>query len=225
MATATLGLDTWRTPGGVLVQLAHRPQTSDWNTLSAILTHDEYGMPKGKTGVFLDVGAHIGGWAVGVALDNPAATVIAIEALPENASLIVHNVKRAGVEERVTVYQRAAGREGAAVEIGYGDMSTEFGRQHEFIGNAGATSNRTVSVPVITLEGVLKEAHADSIALMKIDCEGCEYPFLASPAIGQVEEIVGEVHAGWDRLVALLDATHIVTGEGKDFGSFRAVRR
>lgn len=220
MTTDMLAVDTWRTPGRAVVQLAHRPETSDWNTLSSILTHDEYGIPKGQTGVFLDVGAHIGGWAIGVALDNPQATVIAVEALPENVSLLRHNAKRAEVE--ITVYDRAA-NDGSDALMGYGDTSTDFGRQHEFIGGMDRNGVRTTEVRGISL-ALIVAVHGP-IRLMKIDCEGCEYPFLASPAIGQVQEIVGEVHAGWDRLVAILAATHDVTGDGKDFGAFRAVRR
>jgi hypothetical protein len=62
-------------------------------------------------------------------------------------------------------------------------------------------------------------------AWTKIDCEGCEYPFLASPFIDHLEFITGECHLGWQRLVDLLKDTHDVTGPGTDFGPFTAVLR
>ncbi|MFN8520718.1 MAG: hypothetical protein U0667_15285 [Chloroflexota bacterium] len=68
------------------------------------------------------------------------------------------------------------------------------------------------------------EAHG--FAWMKVDCEGCEYPFLSSPATIDVAVIVGEHHRGIDGIRELLDShdVELVTGT-EGFGTFRAVRR
>jgi hypothetical protein len=86
-------------------------------------------------------------------------------------------------------------------------------------------------VPGVMLADVLTITSAvgvDRIALAKIDCEGCEYPFLSSPAIGQVDRIVGEVHFGSQQLRAILEATHEVLfpelASNPDFGPFEARR-
>ncbi len=231
MTTDTLGVDTWRTPHGVSVQLAHRTLTSDWNTLSAILTHDEYGLPHGQTGVLVDIGAHIGGWAIGAKLDNPAATVIAVEALPENVSLIRHNAERAGVDIEVIHGGASCGTE--PVTIAYGSTESDFAKAHEFIGGGiwhdEASDRRTIVLDPVTLYSIVYR-HGP-IRLLKIDCEGCEWSFLDDPAIESVQEIVGEYHPrqgfGPARLRELLDPTHIIdfVDEREPFGNFRAVRR
>lgn len=222
MPFGTLQADTFRTPAGHPVTLEHRFGTSDWNTLSACLDHDEYGLPSGQSGVFVDVGAHIGGWAVGAAIDNPDATVVAIEALPENVEVLRRNTANLA---NVTVLERAAG-DGSELAIGYGPTDTDFGRHTQYIGSAergGDTSVRQAIVEGISLAEIV--AIFGPIRMLKIDCEGCEYPLFLSRSLPSVDEISGEVHFGWQRLVDLLDATHEVTGEGKDFGAFRAVRR
>lgn len=228
--TDVLGVDTWRSPRGVPVQLAYRPETSDWNTLSAILTHDEYDLPHGQSGVFLDVGAHIGGWSIGAALDNPDATVVAIEALPENVTLIRHNAKRAGVDVVVIHGGASCGTE--PVTVAYGSTETDFARAHEFIGGGiwhdDASDRRTIDLDPVSLSSIVAE-HGP-VRLMKIDCEGCEWSFLDDPAIADVQEITGEYHPrqglGPLRLREMLEPTHVVTlDDAEPFGPFRAVRR
>ena len=61
--------------------------------------------------------------------------------------------------------------------------------------------------------------------MLKIDCEGCEWAFLADPAIGKVEIIVGEIHPPGTQLqlVKLLTKTHYVEFIGEH--GFRAVLR
>lgn len=217
---------TWLTPHGRQFSAAVRPNTSDWNTINACNgDNDEYRIPAGLSGWALDVGAHIGAATLPLLLDNPDLRVVAIEALPENVEVLRGNLWRAGVAERANVIHAAAGKEGTGpVRIGYGEL-LDTSRVHEFIGNAAAPDgSREVLLPVITLSGVFGLIEAATIAWAKIDCEGCEYPFLTDPAIGRVERIVGEVHLGAERLRAILEPTHVVTVD-KDFGPFEAVLR
>ena len=187
-------------------------------------------MPRKQRGTFLDVGSHIGGWAIGAALDNPAATVVAIEALPENVHLIRHNAKRAEVD--VTVIHGGASCGTEPVTIAYGSTESDFAKAHEFIGggiwHTDASDRRTIDLDPVSLASIVAE-HGP-VRLMKIDCEGCEWSFLDDPSISEVHEIVGEYHPrqgfGPARLRELLDATHEVTfvDEAEPFGNFRAVR-
>lgn len=229
MTTQTLGLDTWRTPAGNRITMAYRPGTSDWNTVQACsAVGDEYHLPTGLTGWALDVGAHIGACTVPLLVDNPDLRCIAIEALPENVELLRANLERNGVASRCIVIEGAAG-DGSSQRIGYGEV-TDRTLIHEYIGNANAPEgSRDVTAEGVSLSDVLVITRAggatEPIVWAKLDCEGCEYPFLDTELVGTIAHIEGEVHFGWDRLVDILSPTHVVSGAGEDFGPFTAVRR
>lgn len=216
----------FRTPHGNWITMLVRDDTSDWNTVNACTeVGDEYQIPEGLTGWALDVGAHIGAFTVALLVDNPDASCVAIEALPENVELLKANLARNKVLDRALVINAAASDTAAPVVVRY---STD--PHHEFIGSGGG-AGRTVELAGVTLEDVMAIVNAtgaDTIALAKIDCEGCEYPFLSSPAIGRVERIVGEVHFGSQQLRGILDATHEVLfpelDSNPDFGPFEARR-
>jgi FkbM family methyltransferase len=233
MVTDTTQLAEFRTPHGNRVRFAVRPETSDWNTCNAITAvGDEYHMPSGLSGWALDVGAHIGACTVTLLVDNPDLRVVAIEALPENVALIRENLELNGVADRCIVIEGAAG-DGSDTRIGYGADGT-----HDYIGNASAPKgNREVVAKGVTLSDALwakiTDPNVDPLKFVwaKLDCEGCEGPFLDSLFLGYIDHIEGEVHpeCGGDRLKGILDRAFDVTFPGwdanPDFGPFTAVRR
>lgn len=217
-----------QTPRGHVASFSVRPSTTDALTVNACCAEDEYDLPS-VSGIALDVGAHIGGVAVALLLDNPDLRVIAIEALPENADLIQTNVERNGVADRCTVIRGAVGKGDAPIRIFYGNTDTEFARSHEFIGNGDwrGEDHRHVDAPVVTLDNLVL-AYGE-FSLLKTDCEGGEWDFLDTPAVRHVGTIVGEWHErrgfGVTRLHDLLDGTHAVEASGTGSGPFRALRR
>lgn len=218
--------DTWRTPGGNLITMSIRPGSSDWNTVSACNgTNDEYRIPQGISGWALDVGAHIGAATVPLLMDNPDLRCIAIEALPENVELLRANLIRNGVSDRAIVVPAAASNGASKVRIGYGPSEGELSHS-EYIGGAQNSypGARSVMVPGITLRSALSYADGEPVGWAKLDCEGCEYPFLSSPHVKLLQRIVGEVHFGAQRLRDILEPTHDVDAP-KDFGLFEAVLR
>lgn len=215
---------SFETPGGRWIRMEVRDDTSDWNTVNAITkVGDEYHLPSDQDGWAVDVGAHIGAWTVALLTDNPGMRAIAIEALPENVTLIERNLALNGLVDRAVVVNAGATNDHEPVEVRY---STDD--HHRFIGSAGGAGD-VIRVPAITLLDVLNLVGAGGgthISLLKIDCEGCEYPFLTSIGIGMVDRIEGEVHFGSEQLRTLLAGTHDVEFPGfdanPDFGPFRA---
>ena len=215
---------TFRTPRGRSVSMAYREDTNDWNVLNACMSEDEYAL-QGLTieGVALDVGAHIGGVTISLAIDNPNLRVIAVEAVPPNVELLKENVRRAGVEDRVTVLHAAAG-EGATATVRWAFSGDEVGTHHAFIGNAvmpesALVESTSTTVDVATLNALVDEYGPFSFA--KVDCEGCEYPFLKGRGLLKIAEIRGEEHYGKLPLPGF-DVSY--TQENAPRG-FRAVRR
>jgi FkbM family methyltransferase len=190
---------TFRTPRGRSVTLNYREDTNDWNTLNACLTEDEYGLKDlHLSGVALDIGAYIGGVTIGLALDNPDLHVVAVEAVPPNVVLLRENLTRAGAADRVTVVEGAAG-DGQPVMLNWGYSGNEAADHHSFIGNAvmaeaDLRASHAAMVPTITLASLVADYGPFSFA--KVDCEGCEYPFLSGSGLEGVALIRGEEHYG-----------------------------
>ena len=220
--------DWWLTPGGNRIVMGIRPRSSDWNTVNACNgTNDEYRIPQGISGWALDVGAHIGAATVPLLVDNPGLRVIAIEALPENVEMLTANLGRNMVAHRAVVLPFAASNSADPVRIVYGPSEGELSHS-EYIGSAEPRDGRSVDVFGVTLRDALfrrgPEDAPKPVVWAKLDCEGCEYPFLSSTYVRLLQRIVGEVHFGAQRLRDILEPTHIVDAPA-DFGLFEAVLR
>lgn len=225
-------VEEFRTPRGKAAYFAVRPGTNDHNTIFSCTTEDEYRLRDIELGDgwALDVGAYIGGVAIALALDNPDAHVIAVEALSVNVELLRDNCERNGVSDRVTILHAAAhrpGRKTAVVEWNFG--ADEAGQHHRFVGNAHGFNQEGAQredVKALSLDAFVKLAGGE-IAFAKVDCELCEYDVLKTPAVKSVALFRGEFHGGYDRIVELLGDTHDVkqTSGTEAFGGFEAVRR
>ena len=223
-----------------------RDGTNDAPIIAAITLADEYRL-KGRVlrGWAIDIGAHIGGVALTLARQNPDLRVIAVEAVPENYDLLVRNIAQMGMGKQVHALHAWADAPGTltgSCYYGYrgGDVEADtYVSQHRFIGNtwyAGRDPALTVDVEAVSLDAILERFGIDEVELLKIDCEGCEWTFLDTPAVAKVKAIVGEYHSGVGvvlypddtqaKLHDLLDATHVVTcWADVQHGDFDAVRR
>jgi FkbM family methyltransferase len=218
----------FRTPRGAAVRMAVRSGTADYNNALSCLNEDEYGLASLDLGdsVALDIGAHIGGVTIALALDNPAAHVIAVEALSANIEVLRHNVEANGVGDQVTIIHGAATKPGVkSATVRWNFDANESGQHHRFIGNAQLDGTGPGEAEEVG-GWSLADLPAD-IAFAKIDCEMCEYDVFTSPAVKRIAEIRGEYHGGFQRIADMLDKTPHVTQTGglETTGGFRAVRR
>ena len=225
MTLTAPSLEQFRTPRGRAASLYTREGTSDHNNVLACLQEDEYGIAAlNLHGTALDIGAHIGGVTIALALDNPDLHVIAVEALSANIEVLTANVEANGIADRVTIVHGAADKPGKkSSDVHWGFDDNETGSHHRFIGNAqllGITGGDVETVNAWQLP-------TEEIAFAKIDCEGCEYNVFASPNVKHIALIVGEFHGGFEQIVDLLGGTHVVTQTSgiETFGGFKAVRR
>lgn len=233
------------TPRGAQAHLIVRHNTSDLSLAGSFFTlwgkiDDEYRLAETHvSGVFLDVGAHIGLVTVAVLLDNPDATAICLEPLAENLDLLSQNMDANGLTSRVRMLQGAIAKGADEVTIHYGIDSDNPLAGEAFIGGlqvARPINTKTVTVPAFTLAELVEMAGGE-VDLLKIDCEGCEWDALRDPAVAHVRQIVGEWHGhpvnikprsdGGALLAKAIRKTH--TFEDLDHkggaGTFRAVAR
>ncbi len=200
--------DKIKTPWGVEVTIFTREGTNDWNTLYSCIVEDEYNIEKLPTpsdddSVAIDIGGHAGGCSL--TLLSRGFKVIAVEPLPENAELIMKNVKANGWEDSFTLHSKAINEvSGKQVVLRYGNEKTELGSHHRFIGNTIDSSEwqkglwengREIKVKTISIDDILKDV--DSVSILKIDCEGAEWSAftgVSKNSLNKIQKIVAELH-------------------------------
>ena len=187
----------------------------------------------------IDIGAHIGGFALLAATAWSGCRVIACECDPDNLQLLNTNI--AGHPQIEVVEAAIVGKD--ISEIEFHAVSDKAGD------NSGGGScflrepgSQTVRVPALSIVKLWQSKQLEMCDLLKLDCEGAELPILT--ALGQaglldrVRHIVGEWHA-WEgegnaepnitaRLSALLKSTHELVlrpRPGVGLGYFTATRK
>jgi FkbM family methyltransferase len=137
----------------------------------------------------LDIGAHVGAFALAVARRFPHCTVVCYEPNPRLAPYLRRNVRANGMTERISVEQRAVGAvPGRALLYDAGCASTILP------GLRSTSLSATTEVEVVAFEEVMSRL-GERVQLVKLDCEGSEYGIvLDTPGVAWrgVERVVLE---------------------------------
>jgi FkbM family methyltransferase len=172
-----------------------RPRTRNgtWDKLIfEQVMRGEYGPIDFKDKVVVDVGAHIGAFST-LAARSGAKLVHAYEPNEENYKLLVHNTTVYGVE----AYEGAVWRsDGEALCVYWNGSEESENTGGGFVEEADLESRRPGRIPAYRFDGVIERA-GGHIDVLKLDCEGSEYPILyTSKMLDKVSLIVGEFHPG-----------------------------
>jgi FkbM family methyltransferase len=171
-----------------------RPGTIDRRLFREVVVHNDYELPErfDLHDVILDVGAHLGSFSLAV-LQRGAGLVYSCEADPDNFRLLQHNLRPHA--RRVRLFQQAVWRS---------DRNVPYLRLHnpEDPRNTGAIrvaeEGDGPPVPVLPFDELVVRATCGGpgrIRLLKLDCEGAEWPILlTSGLLGAVDAICGEYH-------------------------------
>src|SRR5689334_4707216 len=139
---------------------------------------NRYGLPDRfpEGSIVLDVGAHIGGFAVEAA--GRGAVVWAFEPDPENFAIAEENTAEFREAGRIRLMRAAVWRsDRPAGSIAFNPLRRReppWGVQTGAGTCCVATASAAVEVPTVPLDQVLREA--GRVALLKLDCEFAEYP-------------------------------------------------
>lgn len=133
-------------------------------------------------GTVLDVGANVGVIGIGLLLKGFFARCLAVEPEPLNFSLLAHNVRQNGLEDRFVCVQQAASAEPG--ELNFELSDTNFGDHRVRTGppaaggdKYGETGRTVIRVPANPLDRILADAppeFAGPIELAWIDVQGYE---------------------------------------------------
>jgi len=170
-----------------------RPGSTDEEVFGGVIYGDEYHLPDSfdPEDIILDIGAHIGSFCF-AALERGSNHVHGFEPFLKNYECARRNL--ANFEGRVTLYNKAVWRSDKIVKT----LSfTSFEGENESAGHV-IDPNHGVPVEAVPFDEVvlrLTENGRKRIRLMKIDCEGSEFPILfTSKTLHLIDSITGEYH-------------------------------
>jgi FkbM family methyltransferase len=230
------------TPKGNTVRFWTRPDVNDEALVVGILGGDEYRLaelPDDLDGVALDIGAHVGTVGIALAVDHPRLRVVMVEPIPDNVALIRKSIDLNGVGDRCTVVEAMAGYGQGTATCRWGYRSLEgfedpgFVTQNAFVGNiwrltdSEKVDSEVAQVPIISVVDLTPDIPEGGYALVKTDCEGCEWDFLRGAAPWLMPLIIGEWHDGPIEKMQKLLKGHVVTvlDDYGGSGIFRAVAK
>jgi FkbM family methyltransferase len=157
---------------------------TELDVLYEVALKGEYQLPPDvEPATIVDLGAHVGLATLYFAAHYPRARVVAVEADPELIPRLAQN---------------APGAEIVHAAIGRIDGVRTFYRADDT--TWGNSVDRTlpwqtpVTVPAMTLEGVLDRRGIERVDLLKVDIEGAEWEVFANGVPDRVNAIIGELH-------------------------------
>lgn len=171
-----------------------RPGTKDEAIFQHFQLHNEYRMPDrfGPEDLVVDIGVHIGGFSYS-ALGRGAGRLVGFEAEPSNYAAARHNLAQFG--SKVELHNKAvwrSDRPAGRLHFTPSTDDTNTGGGSMIWGGDGPSVE---SAPFDDVVRAITNNGAVRIRMLKIDCEGSEFPILlTSNCLEQIDEIAGEFH-------------------------------
>lgn len=169
----------------------------DNGDIASCFFSEEYDSLQVKDQIVIDVGANIGDSAIYFALRG-AKKVIAIEPFPLNYDTAKMNVKKNNLEEIIELINAGCSNKKGFVTIN----ATKEGPASSL-----TNSETGIQIPLISLSDILEKYRIRS-AILKMDCEGCEYDSildLPKAVLEKFTHISIEYHYGYKNLKEKLD--------------------
>jgi FkbM family methyltransferase len=162
-----------------------------------VFAYGEYDLPLDWTALrrVLDVGAHVGSFALWTCERAPSVRIVSVEPEPRNFSDLAANIERNGLGDRIEAVNAALGTEPGTVTL-HVPMNRESS-------STLATSGDSIQAVVISLPELL-DRFDGPLDLLKLDAEGAEWQALGAldaETWGKIPRLVMECHAGAGRTV------------------------
>ncbi len=162
-----------------------------YSDLYAVFVNEEYKFLRIEGKDVIDIGVNIGDSAIFFSITG-AKRVIGLEPYPYAFSIAEKNVKINSLENIVLL------------NAGYGRDSKIFVNEDKVSSNSSSliSSPNGKEIPIISLKTLINQYNLKN-AILKMDCEGCEYALLDEDdeIFNVIEMIQIEYHYGYDSLV------------------------
>ena len=202
---------------GVTISLRTH-QSGDIGILKELLIDRDYGNDFLGYKI-IDVGAYIGETAL-FFCSQGAEKVIAVEPAPDNVELATKNIAESPYADRIILLP-------VAVAASEGEMPFYLDegnpQMHALLptgdDQAYSRAKKMVTVPVWSFEQLMAHAGWETVDLVKLDCEGAEFPILLETpdsVLKKVQRWVIEYHAAPQPLEARLRALGYRVERAKD---------
>jgi FkbM family methyltransferase len=153
--------------------------------------YERFGSRIGSNWTIIDIGGGIGDFTLFAAVSCPNNRVLAFEPYAESYDMLLRNVNRNDIKN-VEAYPLAVAGVSGVVNL---DISGGEPLQVQSV--METTTNYSFTVPSISLEDIFNQYHLSHCDLLKLDCEGGEYPILLntpSSLFSRIKRIVMEYH-------------------------------
>lgn len=194
-------ISAWRARGSTRIydlgnrrSIEYRPGTTDNFVIREIWENNEYFLDDARIevdGPIVDIGAHIGVFAVRASSMFPGHPIIACEPVPANFALLRRNLGRNRCRS-VTALNTAVAAQTGSAQL-YLDARNTGGHS-----TAVAVSDDAITVKTIGFGDLIRMNNLSRISFLKIDCEGGEYDIMLNPDFeamaGRIDQLVLEYH-------------------------------
>jgi len=164
--------------------------------IGRIFGSEDYKILKPENEIVVDIGANIGDSSIYFAL-NRAKHVIALEPYPSTFNLAVQNIKVNNLNDKITILNSGYGKASEKVKVDE--------KMRDTLGKILISSNEGKEVRLYSLEMLINEFDIKE-AVLKMDCEGCEYTILNEDdvVLKKFKRIVLEFHYGYKNIESKL---------------------
>lgn len=144
----------------------------------------------------LDIGSTFGDFAVSVARGHPRAKIYAFEPLPEFFARLQEHIRLNATPNVHPFPEAISGEKGTH----FLHTRTGLPGQHRTAKESGRAGADAIAVPAITLDEAFTRLGLETCDLVKLDCEGAEFPILfgaSRKTLGKIRRIAMEYHDGF----------------------------
>ncbi len=159
------------------------------DTIIEIFEEDTYGFINPRGRVVVDVGAFIGDSAIYFALRG-AERVIAIEPHPGAYREMLENIKLNNMEDKIIPINAGLASRKGRIRIS-DDVSIDNTATVQYLPSDSG------EIAAMTLGEIIKQYNIDSYAVLKMDCQGCEFDVILNDYdhVSHFKELIFEHHA------------------------------